>query len=241
MAATMTALKVEVAGEVTSFRYPHFTQGFQPTYEMPPPSTIYGHICSAAGRWLTVEERAQLRFAYVFKHNGKFIDYKEHLHFADPVQPFPFDRQLLFQPRLTLYLAGADFLQEAFLSPQYTVVLGRSQDLMTYQQLSVVTLEEVASGYFEDTLLPMAVAPHLMGNVSVATMARYIDEQRQPLWQSYSLLQGTAVWPPAEDDDTDMHFESNTELVTCWAEQAAPLHPKHNLPRIVCFHDFGDD
>lgn len=48
----MQVLKVVVEGLTTSFRYPHFVQGVQPTFEMPPPATIYGHICSALGEWV---------------------------------------------------------------------------------------------------------------------------------------------------------------------------------------------
>ena len=55
MSDTLSVLKVVVEGAVTSFRYPHLTQGFQPTFEMPPPSTIYGHICSAAGNYVEVD------------------------------------------------------------------------------------------------------------------------------------------------------------------------------------------
>lgn len=245
MVMTHRALRVEVVGEVTSFRYPHFTQGYQPTYLMPPPSTIYGLICSALGRWLTDEERAVLCFAYIFKHSGKFVDYKEHLHFQDPIQPFPFDRELLFQPRLTLYLVGLPFLMEAFENPHYTVTLGRSQDLMTFQKRTWVTLEQVDHGYFEHTLLPLEAAPRLARNISVASMARYITPHRQPVWQSYTLLHDLAVWPPRSemgverwDEEDALYFEEDDSLLACWAEQGTALHPKLGLPRIMCLHSF---
>ena len=47
----MQVLKIVAEGAITSFRYPHFMQGVQPTYEMPPPATLYGHIASALGEW----------------------------------------------------------------------------------------------------------------------------------------------------------------------------------------------
>src|SRR5258707_4501516 len=102
MEATQTkdAVKVVMRGAVTSFRYPHFVQGVQPTFEMPPPSTIYGHICSALGH---IEPPEGLRYAFHFTHDGKFRDL-EHLYLEVPmVQPIPFQRELLFNPRLTLY------------------------------------------------------------------------------------------------------------------------------------------
>src|SRR3972149_12287403 len=103
MADKMQLVKVVAEGLITSFRYPHFAWQKQPTFEIPPPSTIYGHICSAVGDWLPPDLLQIVRFGYHFTHEGKFVDYKEHLHFGDPIQPFPFDRELLFNPRLTLY------------------------------------------------------------------------------------------------------------------------------------------
>jgi len=255
---TLDALKIEVVGEVTSFRYPHFTQGFQPTYEMPPPSTIYGHICSAVGRFLLPEEVSRLRFAYMFKHAGKFIDYMEHLHFNDPIQPFPFNRELLFQPRLTLYLTGID-LEQVFRAPNYMVVLGRSQDLMTYDSVEQVTLTQVEHGFLEHTLMPMHMAARLPKNVTVATMARYIDPQRHPSWQSYALLQDVVeVWPPiveeADEDDPfalddygvgsdDMvwAFEGDKDSEDLWAEVDGPQHSTSGLPRAFWLHSFTEE
>lgn len=248
MDTRIDALKIEISGAVTSFRYPHFTQGYQPTYDMPPPSTIYGHICNAVGRYLTDDERAKLHFGYVFKHSGKFVDYMEHLHFSDPIQPFPFNREMLFQPRLTLYLTGLD-LEDAFRSPHYMVVLGRSQDLMTYHSVQKVVLQQVESAYLEHTLLPMWMAARLPKNVTVATMARYIAPNRQPEWESYALLQDIApAWPPEAptvddewddlDDETDAGWQFEGDDVVLWAEINGSTHPKTGLPRAVWLHSF---
>ena len=257
MVAQLNALKVEIVGEVTSFRYPHFTQGYQPTYDMPPPSTIYGHLCSAVGRFLTAEELSGLRFGYIFKHSGKFVDYMEHLHFDDPIQPFPFNRELLFRPRLTLYLTGLD-LEAAFRKPNYMVVLGRSQDLMSYESIKPVTLQRVDRGYLEYTLMPMWMAARMPKNVTVATMARYIDPYRHPSWDSYALLQDTVeAWPPYEDeneeedpfalddydgvDDIVWSFEGDEEETELWAEVDGVTQPRNGLPRAIWLHHFKGD
>ncbi|MGQ9733375.1 MAG: CRISPR-associated protein Cas5, partial [Candidatus Zipacnadales bacterium] len=119
----MEVLKVVAEGLTTSFRYPHFMQGVQPTFEMPPPATIYGHICSALGEWVSPEG---VEFAYHFTHQGTFDDV-EHVHVLStksqewpsrkgltqaswdcPISiggaVNPFKRTLLFKPRLVLYL-----------------------------------------------------------------------------------------------------------------------------------------
>lgn len=75
----VAALRVEIEALTASFRYPHFLWGGPPTYELPPPSTIYGLLCSAAGELL---DPKPLRFGYTFRHEGKAVDV-EHIHVMD--------------------------------------------------------------------------------------------------------------------------------------------------------------
>lgn len=240
---TLPVLRVEVVGTVTSFRYPHFAQGFQPTFEMPPPSTIYGHICSAVGDYIAPDS---LEFGYHFTHAGKFIDYQEHLHFSDPTQPFPFNRELLYNPALTLYLTDTRLI-DAFRSPYYPVVLGRSQDLMTYRRVEIIELAAADEGYFEHTLLPLDIAPQLSQPTVAVTMPRYLDPRRRPTWGQYALLQTRAEWPqqsrPDDDDwdtdDTALTFEGAP--TGWWVDPTSPPHPKYpSLRRIVPLHRFTD-
>lgn len=241
---TIPVIKIEMAGTVTSFRYPYFTQGVHPTFEMPPPSTIYGHICSAVGNWLADNQLMQLQFGYRFIHSGKFIDYKEHLHFSDPIQPFPFDRELLFNPRLTLYLTDLS-LFEAFKRPYYPVALGRSQDLMSYLSIQKTELQRVESGYFDNTLLPLEMATRLDATLTAVTMARYIDPRRRPLWSSYSLLQGIALYPPVRrssrfSEEEGLIFEGDNFVL--WQDPDSPSHPKYpELKRLVWLHRFVEE
>lgn len=253
---TRQVVKIEMVGAVTSFRYPHFTQGFQPTFEMPPPSTIYGHICSAVGNWLNIQQLADLEFGYHFTHQGKFVDYKEHLHFSDPIQPFPFDRELLFNPRLSLYLTDLNLL-DAFRNPHFAVVLGRSQDLMTYHRVEIVTLEKViitdddlqkgrSRVYFAGTLLPLEMSPRLDRGTIAVTMARYIDERRRPNWGTYALLSSSALFPPPpravsiyDDEDDDLVLRFETDTLEIWIDPQAPHYPgKPDIKRAIWFHRF---
>lgn len=188
----MRALKITVEGDVTSFRYPHFAQGVHPTYEMPPPATIYGMVCSAWGNLLNP---TALRFAYHFEFSSKFTDY-EHLHFFGKKPKMnPFRRELLHQPRLTLYLTpreagdmALDELAEAFHSPRYALALGRSQDLVVLTGVAHVEIEVAASAFYAGTLLTLVDSAEVGGRSFAVTMPRFIDEQRVVDWGQYAVL-----------------------------------------------------
>lgn len=204
----MRALKIVAEGLTASFRYPHFMQGVHPTFTMPPPATIYGHICSALGEWVDPDG---LEFAYYFTYQGVFDDV-EHIHVlsANPsnwpkrgdmaqsgwTYPIslggavnPFKRQMLFEPRLTLYINRPEW-EPAFRSPCYPVVLGRSQDLFTYTKVDVVDLAPAEHAYFEHTLAPYEMA--LRGAPGyVVLMPRFLDyaRGREPTFARYLVLQ----------------------------------------------------
>ena len=183
---SLSVLRVIVEGTVTSFRYPHFVQGTQPTYEMPPPATLYGHVCSALGELI---DPAEFRVAVQFTHSGKFIDY-EHTHMIggkeSPVKLAPTRRELLFQPRMTLYIDRPDWLTY-LRSPRYVVTLGRSQDLMRYVSVEVVTLRRTDSAYLENTLLPLNMAA-AVGGYTARTLPRWITPERTPQWAQYAIV-----------------------------------------------------
>jgi len=203
----MRVLKVVAEGLVTSFRYPHFMQEVQPTYEMPPPATLYGHICSALGEWFDPEG---IRFAVRFTFQTKFEDL-EHIHQAStkrgdwpkrgdmkrlgwnyPIavggSVTPFHRELLFHPRLVLYLNRPEWV-DAFRHPRYPVILGRSQDLFTYTSVEVVELEQATNAYFEHTLAPYSFARRTAQGI-VVLMPRFLDyhRNRHPTFGRYVVL-----------------------------------------------------
>ncbi len=195
----MEVLKVVAEGLTTSFRYPHFMQGVQPTFEMPPPATIYGHICSALGEWF---EPNGVEFAVHFTFLARFEDV-EHTHILSAATGYlsgtrtpkalegnvnPFQRGILFRPRLTLYVNRPEWLPR-FQSPCYPVVLGRSQDLFTYTRVEVVRLEKLANAYFEHTLAPYSFARRTAMGV-VVLMPRYLDygHKRRATFGRYVVL-----------------------------------------------------
>ncbi len=196
----MHVLKIVAEGLTTSFRYPHFVLQVQPTFHTPPPATIYGHIASVLGDWFDPDG---VRFAYHFTYDAKVREL-EHTILVKPAGGSlensrmpkvmqgtmnPFDREVLFMPRLTLYLNRPEWI-DAFRSPRYAVVLGRSQDLFTYTSVEAIDLEEADEAYFEHTLLPYDTNRHT-GRGYAVLMPRYIDgaERRRPTFERYVVVQ----------------------------------------------------
>lgn len=225
----MRALKIVAEGVTTSFRYPHFVQGTQPTFEMPPPATIYGHVCSALGYFF---EPDSLQFGYNFTWRTKFFDY-EHTHIFSPTESKlnPFQREILYAPKLTLYLDNPG-LYEAFISPHYPVVLGRSQDLMTYTLVKVVDLEQAEQAFFCDTLLPLDDALWLGGRLYAVTMPRYITPERQIQWGQYAVLSGRVDYPGEET-----FFAEGSTATPIWVDpEPDARHPYRAIQKGVMWH-----
>ncbi len=255
---TLPVLTLEMSGAVTSFRYPFFTQGYQPTFEMPPPSTIYGHLCSAYGAYLSPQG---WQFGYRFTHSGRFVDYKEHLHFEVPdinKELKPVDRELLFRPNLLLYIHHPDtsqleMLRDRLIHPHYAVNLGRSQDLMTYHSIQLRELHRAEVGYFEHTLLPLRASTILDRRMIPVTMPRYIYPRRQVINNGYVMLTDIALFPPnppEPDEDDEVHqqtriaFEADVAWLRehLWIDPQSPRHNKYPThQRAIYLHRFVDE
>jgi CRISPR-associated protein Cas5t len=184
MDGIVPALRVRLAGSMTSFRHPLFPHGHQPTYPFPPPATLYGLVCAILGQAVAPES---FRLAAAFTSEGLVEDF-EHIYLVGSakqgVKLSPFTRQLLAQPRLTLYVDRPDWLG-AFRSPYYTVALGRSQDLMTIQSVEVVNLLPVADAFVKDTLLPAPLPPGIR-QYTMWHMPRQISAERHTAWHTYA-------------------------------------------------------
>lgn len=244
----MRVLKIVAEGLVTSFRYPHFMQQIHPSFQMPPPATIYGHICSARGEWV---EPKGLQFAYHFTYLDTVKDV-EHIIVLTPAKGkipgtqypqvlegtvTPFDREILFQPRLTLYLNRPEW-ESNFRSPHYAVVLGRSQDLFTYTQVQVIELQQAEQAYFEHTLLPHQMAVQVGRGVTVL-LPRFLDysNKRAPTFSRYLAVRDR-VMMGAGSDEVISYSDYSTDPY--WIDPTSPIIKGAHLG--LHFHSFiGDD
>lgn len=208
----MMVLKVTAEAVTASFRYPHVQIGKLPTYDLPPPATIYGHLAGVVGDWF---EPDGLEFAYIFEHRGKGVDVEtgqpiergsqkytlKRRGWNFPVnvtcEPNPQRREFLLRPRLTLFLKGPkallDRLHESFLNPVYAYILGRSQDLATCLDVHWVDLAESDQVFFSHTILPYSWRPWVCPGTTVQ-LPKGINyrREREPDFEVYLQI----LWPP---------------------------------------------
>lgn len=222
--AGLTVLKIHSSAPTTSFRYPRIQVGRLPTFDMPPPATIYGHLAGVLGEWF---DPIGLEFAYAFEHSGKTLD----LETIHPIErgsgkpsvslkkrgwPHPMNvhcetnvqrREFLVRPKLTLYLKSIDLdllarFREAFLSPYFTYILGRSQDLATCHRAELIELHRSPDAFFADTLLPFDWRPWVSPGVTVL-LPSSIDYEHQRRTVQDRYLQVTRpplrVFPGTDD------------------------------------------
>ncbi|MBI4330806.1 MAG: type I-B CRISPR-associated protein Cas5 [Chloroflexi bacterium] len=254
----MRVLRIELEGITCSFRYPHVHVGRQPTFRMPPPATIYGHICSAAGEWI---DPSSLRFGYSFSASGRGNDY-EHIYQLSPGSGkkdkkwaqvenlkgdmVPVRRDFMLHPKLVLYIDSPEDLEhlfQSFQSPRYPVILGRSQDMAGYRSVEITNLETAGKGYFENTLLAWTFRMRTKLGTPVL-MPKFIDTQdRQRVsWAPYIVLENRLflsdkpVPEQMASPSTIERIESDKEL---WVDPDTP--EVRDSKRIIVWHTFQGD
>jgi CRISPR-associated protein Cas5t len=209
--ARVKVLKITSEAITASFRYPHVQIGRLPSYEVPPPATLYGHLAGVLGEWF---EPDGLEFAYTFEHQGKGIDVETSQPIEEGSGKFtlrnrnwnfpvnvecranPQKREFLFRPRLVLFLKGPDHLLErfsrAFLNPAFAYILGRSQDLATCLDVTWTELTESPEAFFSHTILPYAWRPWVLPGTTIQLpKALNYRRQREPEFEVYLQV----LWP----------------------------------------------
>lgn len=246
----MQVLRIELEAPVCSFRYPHFLVGQQLSFEMPPPSTIFGHVCSAVGEWL---ERDAFRFAYKFTcrakgrdlekqqilsaTGGKFVHEGLTLNATTEISSVPVDREFLFDANLVLYIDRPD-LEDAFSCPRFPVVLGRSQDLACYTDVTTVELEKRQTAYFESTILPFSYRNRTARGITML-MPKYVAPPpfRQPSFDKYIVLQHQRLTVgDAESDLSDKIMNIEGDGLDFWVDPYSPRWK--GAQRGLIFHSF---
>jgi hypothetical protein len=126
---------------------------------------------------------------------------------------------------------------DAFRSPAFCVILGRSQDLATITRCDRVTLRLRDAAYFEHTLLPFSLRPHL-GIGTTITMARHIDNamNRKASFDRFIVLRERAFGGPGALAVNSSQRMLNPPSGGFWVDDEIPRDRGYG--RGVWFHSF---
>ena len=148
----MKLLRVHLRGWTASFRYPGFSVAVHPTLPLPPLSTLYGLVSAAKGEPVTPKDCA---LGFVFNSSGEAVDLEMTYELSGILGAGTnvVKRHLLYEPELWLYLSDLS-LAQSFRRPRYSLLLGRSTELMQVVDVREVELQEQCGARLGRTLVP---------------------------------------------------------------------------------------
>ena len=148
----MKVLRVHIKGWTASYRFPPFVIA-QPTLPVPPLSTCYGIISSAAGRLVTPDE-TDIGLVAPFKLKASDLEKIYQVNTEGKIeQKWVVNREFLYDVELYLYLSNIS-LEQCLRQPRYPILLGRSYDLACIKEIKLIELMENEEAKFQYTLLP---------------------------------------------------------------------------------------
>jgi len=172
----MKLYRVLIRAKTASFRYPNFISSNQLSLKAVPYTTIAGLVASATGD----ESLIDFKFSYIFRYQASYVDMETTYRFkqeknsvsnTNEKPPAQYRREILYDCYLTLYLDNKA-IAEAFKSPIFQLLLGRSGDLAR-----VINASEVEVLKSNKTLLNGTVVPFneykSMGEIYA--MPKYFD------------------------------------------------------------------
>lgn len=143
-------LRVKICSWTASFRYPTFQAGHQPSLLVPPPSTIQGLLSAAKGDIVSFSDLEF--FGYVFISRGFGLDL-ERIYPLGKQETDVIRREVLYDNELFLYLPRE--WENYFKKPRYQLLLGRSCDLATVEQIKKAVLEKRKNVPIGGTVVPV--------------------------------------------------------------------------------------
>lgn len=152
----MQVYRIDISSWTASFRFPNMISGYQPSLRVPPISTICGLISAAAGRPIPPTD---FGFAYIFRYEMQAVDLETIYQFGSSgkrslsAKSNVIRREFLAQTHLTLYVDQAE-IATFFKQPYYPLLLGRSGDLATVDQIDKVVLEPREQLNLAGTVVP---------------------------------------------------------------------------------------
>lgn len=179
----MEVLRATIRAMTASFRYPMFMANYQPTYRVPPITTVYGLLSAAKGEKVHLHD---LRVGYDFVAEGIGLDLERIRIYGGEAKTRPpsfqktdiVNREFLYDCTLTLYLTDLAF-EDYLKRPRYNLLLGRQSDLAWVESVDTVPIVEQENVEIRNTIIPFT--GNIPGQV-VSLPSDFTDEaQRRPL------------------------------------------------------------
>ncbi len=148
----MKVYRIKLTSWTASFRYPNIISGYQPTLTVPPISTVLGILNACAGKYLVYDK---LDIGYYFEYAGKASDIETIYQVELDSRNIPKNqmksnivrREILSDVCLYIYLLDSS-LADLFRKPYYQLLLGRSSDLATVEEIKELELSSSDVSYF---------------------------------------------------------------------------------------------
>lgn len=179
----MDALRVQIRAMTASFRYPMFVVSYQPTYKIPPISTIYGLLSAAKGRKVSIHD---VSIGYDFISLGNGVDLERILEYGGEGKNKPVSylgsnivkREFLYDCTLNLYVSDINF-RKYLEKPYFTLLLGRQSDLAKVTKIDEIELIPKRNIEINNTVIPFD--GKVPGQI-VSLPSDYTDEaERKPI------------------------------------------------------------
>lgn len=154
----MKLYRVLITAGTASFRYPNFISSNQLSIKAVPYTTIAGLVASATGN----ENLIDFQFSYIFRYHSSYDDMETTYRFVkqentvsnvNPKPPAQYRREILYDCYLTLYLNNEE-IANAFKSPIFQLLLGRSGDLARVVEVKEIEVESTDKAWLNGTIVP---------------------------------------------------------------------------------------
>ena len=172
----MKLYRVLITAQTASFRYPNFISSNQLSIKAVPYTTIAGMVASATGD----DRLVDFKFSYIFRYQSSYVDLETIYKFEkkgnsvnnkNVVQDPTFKREILYDCYLTLYFED-EKIANAFKSPIFQLLLGRSGDLAKVVHVTEVEVFNTDKAVLNGTVVPFN---EFKTSGEIYTMPRYFD------------------------------------------------------------------
>lgn len=172
----MKLYRVLITAQTASFRYPNFISSNQLSIKAIPYSTIAGLVASATGN----DKLIDFKFSYIFRYQSSYVDLETIYKFEkknnsvnnkNVVQDPTFKREILYDCFLTLYFENEN-IANAFKSPIFQLLLGRSGDLARVVEVKEVEVVQSNKVILNGTIVPLN---EYKSSGEIYAMPKYFD------------------------------------------------------------------